>query len=358
MAVDRRRHAASSPPTLADVAERGGRLAADRLQRRQQPRPAAPRHPRPGAGGDRRARLLAQPRRPQPAHPRLHLIGLRFNPAQEGTANAAMDRFVHILVETSGEAGYHVLLFSGDAGRPGRRLRRPAALHRRRRLRRHRHLPRQPAGGLADQRAARRSWRSAGRGTTPTRPTRGSTSTAPPAPSWPPTTCSTRATPGSPGSAGARTPSSARTGASGWTRAMHARDLPTTGLASRVEDTIASGARGRARCCSTRPRPTAFVCASDTLAMGVLHTLGDRGHPLGQGHRGRRLRRLPGRPGGAGRADLGAPAARAGGRRAGQGPRGPALDTARRPGPACCSTPTLAVRAQLGAELSSPSTRG
>ena len=45
-----------------------------------------------------------------------HLIGLRFSPAQEGTANAAMDRFVHSLVETSGEAGYHVLLFAvGEA---------------------------------------------------------------------------------------------------------------------------------------------------------------------------------------------------------------------------------------------------
>ena len=56
-----------------------------------------------------------------------HLIGLKFNPAQEGTANAAMDRFVHTLVETSGESGYHVLLFSGTLGRPGRRVRRPAA---------------------------------------------------------------------------------------------------------------------------------------------------------------------------------------------------------------------------------------
>ena len=47
-----------------------------------------------------------------------HLIGLRFTPAQEGTANAAMDRFVHSLVETSSEAGYHVLLFPGDAEDP------------------------------------------------------------------------------------------------------------------------------------------------------------------------------------------------------------------------------------------------
>jgi LacI family transcriptional regulator len=63
---------------------------------------------------------------------------------------------------------------------------------------------------------------------------------------------------------------------SGWTRAMHARGLATTGLASRVEDTIASG-REAATVLLDEAHPTAFVCASDTLAMGVLHALGDRG---------------------------------------------------------------------------------
>jgi DNA-binding LacI/PurR family transcriptional regulator len=62
----------------------------------------------------------------------------------------------------------------------------------------------------------------------------------------------------------------------GWTRAMHARDLPTTGLASRVEDTVSSG-REAASVLLDEALPTAFVCASDTLAMGVLHALGDRG---------------------------------------------------------------------------------
>ena len=47
-----------------------------------------------------------------------HLIGLRMSPAQEFTANAAMDRFVHALVEASREAGYHLLLFSGGPGKP------------------------------------------------------------------------------------------------------------------------------------------------------------------------------------------------------------------------------------------------
>ena len=53
---------------------------------------------------------------------------------------------------------------------------------------------------------------------------------------------------------------------------MHANGLPTTGLASRVEDVVHSGAEAAAVLLD-ESRPTAFVCASDTLAMGVLHTL-------------------------------------------------------------------------------------
>lgn len=47
-----------------------------------------------------------------------HLIGLRFEAAQEGTSNALMDRFLHTLVETTAETGHHVLLFSGDPEDP------------------------------------------------------------------------------------------------------------------------------------------------------------------------------------------------------------------------------------------------
>ena len=112
----------------------------------------------------------------------------------------------------------------------------------------------------------------------------------------------------------------------GWSRAMRSRDIPTTGLASRVEDTIASG-REASAVLLDEAQPTAFVCASDTLAMGVLHTLADRGLRAGRGHRGHRLRRLPGRPDRAAGPDLGAPAARGGRRRGGQGARG----AARRP---------------------------
>ena len=47
-----------------------------------------------------------------------HLIGLRFEAAQEGTTNALMDRFLHSLVETASRTGHHVLLFSGDEDDP------------------------------------------------------------------------------------------------------------------------------------------------------------------------------------------------------------------------------------------------
>jgi len=47
-----------------------------------------------------------------------HLIGLRFEAAQEGTSNALMDRFLHSLTEAASRTGHHVLLFSGDAQDP------------------------------------------------------------------------------------------------------------------------------------------------------------------------------------------------------------------------------------------------
>src|SRR6476660_1697015 len=102
------------PPTLADVAELAGvsrqtvsnavnnpdLLRTDTLARVQEAIEEL------GYSPNRAARNL----RTRASH----LIGMRINPAQEGTANATMDRFVHSLVETSGEAGYHVLLFAGS----------------------------------------------------------------------------------------------------------------------------------------------------------------------------------------------------------------------------------------------------
>src|SRR5215831_2771337 len=109
---------ALAPPTLADVAERAGvsrqtvsnavnnpeLLRPDTLARVQDAINEL------GYSPNRAARNL----RTRASH----LIGLKFNPGQEGTANAAMDRFVHTLVETAGDSGYHVLLFAGSSEDP------------------------------------------------------------------------------------------------------------------------------------------------------------------------------------------------------------------------------------------------
>ena len=320
-----------TPPTLADVAERAGvsrqtvsnavnnpdLLREDTLQRVQQAITELGYLPNRAA---RNLRTRAS-----------HLIGLPIKAAEEGTANAAMDRFVHSLVDSSREAGYHVLLFSGT--RTGKAedelpaVRRPAPLHRGRRLRGDRHLPRQPAGGLA-QRAAGAVRR--------VRPARGTT----PAARHPWVDVD--------GAAGGDMATShlierghhriawigwrkdsllGEDRRAGWSQAMRSRDIPTTGLASRVEDTVASG-REASAVLLDEAQPTAFVCASDTLAMGVLHTLGRARAARRRGHRGHRLRRLPGRADRAARPDVGAAAARGGGGRGGQGARGPARHAA------------------------------
>ena len=169
-----------------------------------------------------------------------------------------MDRFVHSLVEASREAGYHVLLFAGEPRDPMAGYDDPAAIDGRRRVRRHRHLPRQPAGDLA-RAGGRRSSPSVGRGTTRRPSIPGSTSTEQPAPTWRPPTSSDRGhTRGSPGSAGAGLPSSARTAAPGWSRALHARGLPPPVSPPAWRTPWPAAARAKARCCSTRrsPRPS------------------------------------------------------------------------------------------------------
>src|SRR3954464_12310703 len=61
------------------------------------------------------ARQLPAPPSPPRASP---MTGLPFEPAQEGTSNALMDRFVHTLVETTAQTGHHILLFSGAVDDP------------------------------------------------------------------------------------------------------------------------------------------------------------------------------------------------------------------------------------------------
>ena len=62
---------------------------------------------------------------------------------------------------------------------------------------------------------------------------------------------------------------------------MRSRGLATTGLASRSDDTVGSG-REAAAVLLEEAHPTGFVCASDTLALGVMHTLAERGLVAGR----------------------------------------------------------------------------
>ncbi|MDF1606168.1 LacI family DNA-binding transcriptional regulator [Nocardioides sp. YIM 152315] len=269
-----------TPPTLADVAERAGvsrqtvsnainnpdLLRPDTLARVQEAIAVL------GYSPNRAARNL-RTRTSQ-------LIGMRIGPAQEGTANATMDRFVHSLVETSREAGYHVLLFAGDGGDPVvgyDALLRSTAVDAF--VVTDTYLGNPQAAWLEERRAPfvafGRPWDALRPGTDQARHP------------WVDVD----------GAAGTELATAhllekghdriawigwrkdSRIGEdrrSGWTRAMHGRGLATTGLASRVEDTIASGREASAHLLGSA-RPSAFVCASDTLAMGVLHTLGDRG---------------------------------------------------------------------------------
>ncbi|QBR92549.1 LacI family DNA-binding transcriptional regulator [Nocardioides euryhalodurans] len=263
------------PPTLADVAEVAGvsrqtvsnavnnpdLLRADTLQRVQEAIDSL------GYSPNRAARNL----RTRTSH----LIGLRFAPAQEGTANALMDRFVHSLVETSSAAGYHVLLFPGDPQDPTTGyddLLRSTAVDAF--VATDTYLGNPQAAWLESRRAPfvafGRPWDNPGAGHP-----------------WVDVD----------GAAGTQVATEhllsrgheriawigwrkdqviGEDRRSGWTRTMRSHGLATTGLASRSDDTVASG-REAAAVLLDEAGPTGFVCASDTLALGVMHTLADRG---------------------------------------------------------------------------------
>lgn len=264
----------SGPPTLATVAERAGvsrqtvsnalnnpaLLRPDTLQRVQAVIEEL------GYSPNRAARNL-RTRSSQ-------LIGLRFDPANEGTANGLMDRFVHTLVDRSKDAGYHVLLFSGrpenpvagyddllrsgsvdafvltdtyfgnpqapwleEQGAPfvafGRPWEDPQASH-----------PWVDVDGAAGVAQATRHLIS-----------RGHTRIA-----W----------------IGQRKDS--RIGEDrrrGWVETMHEHGLSTSGLAARGDDTVEFGRTATHELLDGQ-QPTAFCCATDTVAMGALQILEER----------------------------------------------------------------------------------
>lgn len=205
-----------------------------------------------------------------------HLVGLRVEQAVEGSASGLMDRFLHSLVEACGAAGQHVLLFTADdiddpvsgydnllrsaavdafvltdtyRGNPqvqwlhekqvpfvafGRPWQEPAADH-----------PWVDVDGRAgvalavdhvvDRGHRRVAWVG-----------------------W------------------QRNSFIGEDRRSGWVERMHERGLSTSRLSARGDDTVDFGRRA-AHALLDSERPTAFICASDTLAMGVLEELRSRG---------------------------------------------------------------------------------
>jgi DNA-binding LacI/PurR family transcriptional regulator len=209
------------------------------------------------------------------------LIGLRMPAAQEYTANAAMDRFIHALVEASREAGYHVLLFSGGTRVEGVR---PDPLAGYDALLRSTavdafvvtdtYLGNPQASWLTGRRAPfvafGRAW--------------GDSDAAHP---WVDVD----------GAAGTRLATGhvlergyqrvawlgwqaeshlGEDRRAGWEQVMASHGLPTDGLAIRTADTVHAGRVAAAQLLDT-VAPDAIVCASDTLAVGVLHILAERG---------------------------------------------------------------------------------
>lgn len=204
-----------------------------------------------------------------------HLIGLRVRPPFDGTADTTMDRFVHALVELSSEVGYHVLLFAGepdDAVAGYDDLLRSTAVDAF--VVTDTYLGNPQAAWLTAKRAPFVAFG---------RPWEDPDADHP----WVDVD----------GAAGTELATAHlverghqriawigwRPGQfigedrrAGWERVMHASGLATDGLEARVEDTLAAG-RDASAVLLDEVRPTAFLCASDTLAVGVLHTLAVRG---------------------------------------------------------------------------------
>jgi DNA-binding LacI/PurR family transcriptional regulator len=67
----------------------------------------------------------------------------------------------------------------------------------------------------------------------------------------------------------------------GWARALTAHRLPQRGLAVRGEDGEDTGAALASRLLQTGYPPTALVCASDSLALGALRAIQQRGREPG-----------------------------------------------------------------------------
>lgn len=273
------------PPTLADVAERAGvsrQTVSNAINSPQLLRPATLSRVQDaieelGYAPNRAARHLRTGSS--------RLIGMRLPAAQEHTANAAMDRFTHALVEASREAGYHVLLFSGGSRVEGAR---PDPLAGYDALLRSTavdafvvtdtYLGNPQSSWLSERRAPfvafGRPWDDPGA-----------------AHPWVDVD----------GAAGVRLATEHLLGRGyrrvawlGWTAESHLGQDRRAGweqvvgergdhggdphaLAVRTDDTVHAGLVAARELLARTDAPDAFACASDTLAVGVLHALAERG---------------------------------------------------------------------------------
>ena len=204
-----------------------------------------------------------------------HMIGLRFEEAQEGTSNATIDRFVHTLVEATAKTGHHIVLFAGDpedpldgydellrstavvafvitdtyAGTPAADLLSRVG------------APYVTFGRPWDDPSARHPWvdvAGAHGGRLATEHLLGMGHARVAWLGW---------------EATSRIGEDRR---SGWEGAMAAVGVPTDGLGARITDNV-DAARMAAHELLEDPTVTGFACASDTLGIGVLHALAERG---------------------------------------------------------------------------------
>jgi len=211
-----------------------------------------------------------------------HLVGLRVDRAVEDSANALMDRFLHSLVDSTRAAGYHVLLFTADDTEDPidgyDDLLRSAAVdafvvtdtyrgNPHAAYLAERGVPFVAFGRPWDEPTARHPWVDVdGRAgiiqAVDHLVERGHQRIA-----W---------------VGWQKNVLIGEDRRAGWVTRMHEHGLSTSQLSARGDDTVELGAKAAAAMLDGDPRPTAFVCVSDTVAMGVLRTLDERGLRAGR----------------------------------------------------------------------------
>ncbi|MCZ4498616.1 MAG: exuR [Marmoricola sp.] len=204
-----------------------------------------------------------------------HLIGLRFEAAEEGTSNALMDRFVHTLVEATARTGHRIVLFAGDPADPldgYDELLRSTAVDAfiitdtyagtpQAELLGRVDAPFVTFGRPWDDPAARHPWVDVAGAHGGRLATEHLLEIGHPRVAW------------------LGWEQESRIGEdrrSGWEDAMDAAGVPTDGLGVRITDNV-DAARMAAHELLEDPSVTGFACVSDTVGIGVLHALAERG---------------------------------------------------------------------------------